>query len=85
MTSDAMTTQAITASGAYPTNGSSQRDEVGAGHYDENADDIAVVSLAGLEVEIELPEELVAPHKAQRGGTWRGGIIVLADDPALNG
>jgi hypothetical protein len=38
-----------------------QRDEVNANHADENGDDIRAISLVGLGVEIESPDELDAP------------------------
>jgi len=38
---------------------------LGANRLDANSDDIPLISLAGLEVEIELPEELVKPIEAR--------------------
>ena len=60
VTSDSMS-QAVTTRSALVTNGSSQLDELGAQHRDNNSDDIAAVALSGLAVEIELPRELVVP------------------------
>ncbi len=60
VTSDSMS-QAITARSAVVTNRSSQLDELGAHHRDDNSDDIVAVSLSGLAVEIELPKEIGDP------------------------
>src|SRR5664280_1412997 len=59
VTSDSMS-QAITARSAVVTNRSSQLDELGAHHRDDNSD-IAAVSLSGLAVEVELPKEIGDP------------------------
>ena len=50
---------------ALATNRPSQPEEVVAHHRDDNSDDTALVSLAGLEVEIELPKELMEPIEAR--------------------
>jgi len=60
ITSDSMALT-ITTSTALVTNRSSQLEELGIRHPDNNSDDISPVSLAGLEVEIELPREVVVP------------------------
>jgi len=62
ITSDSMALT-ITTSTALVTNRSSQLEELGIRHIDNNSDDMGTLSLAGLEVEIELPKELVAPIK----------------------
>jgi len=62
ITSDSMA-QAPTTSAVLITNQSSQLEELGIRHIDNNSDDMGTLSLAGLEVEIELPKELVAPIK----------------------
>jgi len=46
---------------AVAANGPTQLDESVARQRDDNMDDHAVGSLTGLEVEIELPKELVEP------------------------
>ena len=58
--SDSMS-QAITTRSGPITNRPLQSDEQFAHHLDNNSDDMAAVSLAGLEVEIELPKDLVEP------------------------
>jgi len=63
VTSDAMSP--ATGGTALATNAHSPRDELGANRLDANSDDIPLISLAGLEVEIELPEELVKPIEAR--------------------
>ncbi len=71
ITSDSMAL-ATTRSGVLVTNQSSQLEELGIRHIDNNSDDMSTVSLAGLEVEIELPKELVAPiepYVESRGST----------------
>lgn len=60
LTSDSMVL-ANTTGAALVTSRSSQLDEVGIRHVDDNSDDMSTVSLAGIEVEIELPKELVDP------------------------
>ncbi len=64
VTSDAMS-PAISGGTALGTNGSSPRDESVAHNLDDNSDDMPLVSSAGLEVEIELPKELVEPIEAR--------------------
>jgi hypothetical protein len=44
-------------------------DEAFIRHADNNGDDIGVVSLAGLEVQIELPKELVEPIEPVRASS----------------
>ena len=60
ITSDSMALTATT-SNALDTNRFSQLEELGVRHPDNNSDDMSPVSLAGLEVEIELPKEDVVP------------------------
>jgi hypothetical protein len=64
VTSDAMS-PAISGGTALGTNGFSPRDESVAHNLDDNSDDMPLVSSAGLEVEIELPKELVEPIEAR--------------------
>ncbi len=58
--SDSMS-QAITGRSGSITIQSPHLDESFVHHADDNGDDIGAVSLAGLEVQIELPKDLVEP------------------------
>ena len=69
----AVTMMGDSASGSTATNsglvitGAAWSDEFSARHLDDNSDDTSPVSLAGLEVEVELPEELVTPLRHHLG------------------
>ncbi len=61
VTSDSMSNGMTAGSILYQ---SSQRDEAGAPHNDDNGDDITTISVNGLTPEIELPRESELPPKS---------------------
>ncbi len=60
LTSDAMSS-AMAARGGLHGKPSTATDEIGAGHHDDNIDDMSAPSNLGLTVEIEIPRELDVP------------------------